>query len=258
MRPLAVRRDDGVVRRFGDGAEALLAGLKGGGRLLPLGHLALEIRVGPPQRPRAGSQPPELVEQVAEQDQRRQVEEELKRLGPRVDAVGMAEHHVLDGLGARGDRRRDDQAQEVVDLRQHVDDQRPVRGQSLAVARERGRSLEPLERVARLSPGFRPGRLHEPQHGLRQTGDLGGGCPATGLEPLAETLPSVGEVRGGVPEERVVGFEVLHQGQLLLDHLPEAVDERSELGAAPPDAAASRRTPSSAARSLRPVRVRES
>ena len=193
--------DDGVVRRLGDGPEALLAGRQG--------------RVGCDARLRAGPQPPELIEQIAEEDHRDQVQQEPEHLGPRLDLLACRRTASCSASARPAIGDRDDPASSASTCGNTSTIERPWAASAAGVRESRALvRAGSRARPAAPAPARRFGRLHEPQHGLGQGGDV----PAergSAAQLRAECLPGVGEVRGGVPQQRIVGLEVLHQGQLL-------------------------------------------
>ena len=179
-------------------------------------HLAAQAGIGASEIAGVGAQAIEQVDQIGEQHDGDQVQQDAVGLRARFHLAVILQRGVPQRAYPRRGGGGQQLAQQVVHLRQHVDDQVTVQGQGVQVVLEQGRAGQVVERRFDLAADLLLRRAHETQHGVGQGADGAGHGAVVRRRLRAEDVAGVQKKRQRVAQQGVVGLEVFEQRFLLL------------------------------------------
>ena len=179
-------------------------------------HLAAQAGIGASEIAGVGAQAVEQVDQIGEQHDGDQIQQDAVGLRPRFHLAVVLQRGVPQSAHPRRGGGGQQLPQQVVHLRQHVDDQVTVQGQSVQVVLEQGRAGQVVERRLDLAADLPLRRAHEAQHGVGQGADGARNGAVVRRRLGAEDVAGVQEIRQRVAQQGVVGLEVFEQRFLLL------------------------------------------
>ena len=179
-------------------------------------HLAAQAGIGAPQVAGVGAQAIEQVDQIGKQHDGNEIEQDAVGLRPCLHLAVVLQRGVPQRPYPCRGRGRQQLTQQVVHLRQHVDDQVPVQGEGMQIVLEQGRAGHVVERRSDFVADRPLRRAHEAQHGVGQGADGAGHGAVVRRRLRAEDVAGVQEIHQRVAQQGVVGLEVFEQRFLLL------------------------------------------